>query len=163
MPTGEVPVLDGVHHVKLPVVDLPQSIAWYHDRLGYEVEVEFVEHGQLAGVSMRHPNGGPRLALRQDAERCRAASGFDYFSIGVPDKASIDDLAERLTELGDAHAGVHFAGMGWILPELHDPNGHEVRFYTTSHHDDAGPDGPLQFEDVRETSEERERAYRRTQ
>jgi catechol 2,3-dioxygenase-like lactoylglutathione lyase family enzyme len=159
MPTGQAPVLDGVHHLKLPVVDLEQSIRWYQDRLGYEVEVEFAEHGRLAGVSMRHPNGGPRLALREDAERCRATAGFDYFSIGVPDRESIEALAHRLTELGEQHAGVHFASIGWILPELHDPNGHEVRFYTTHHHDEAGHDQPLRFDDVRETSDARERAH----
>jgi hypothetical protein len=31
---------------------------------------------------------------------------------------------------------VHFASIGWILPLLHDPDGHEVRFYTIEHHTD---------------------------
>lgn len=153
-----VPLLDGVHHLKLPVTDLRRSLAWYQDRLGYELEIEFVEEGRVAGVALRHPNGGPRLALREDPDRCRAAAGFDYFSIGVPDKASMDALARRLHELGERHAGVHFATVGWILPELHDPDGHEVRFYTTNHHTNAD-DGALRIEGARETSDERERAY----
>jgi hypothetical protein len=39
-------------------------------------------------------------------------------------------LAAHLTQLGEDHAGVHFASFGWILPMLHDPDRHDVRFYT---------------------------------
>ncbi|MDQ3878086.1 MAG: VOC family protein [Actinomycetota bacterium] len=132
MPAGDAPLLDGVHHLKLPVTDVGRSIAWYEERLGYEVEIEFTENGNLEGVAMRHPNGGPRLALRHDEARCAASAGFDYFSIGVPDRPAIDALAARLTTMGERHAGVHSASIGWVLPGLHDPDGHEVRFYTTS-------------------------------
>ena len=155
---SQTPLLDGVHHLKLPVTDLQRSIDWYGDRLGYQVEVEFVEQGRLAGVAMRHPNGGPPLALRHDAERCRAAAGFDYFSIGVPDKDALESLAASLTEKGERHAGVHFAGVGWILPELHDPDGHEVRFYTTTHHSEPPSDGIMRVDNPRETAQAAERA-----
>jgi catechol 2,3-dioxygenase-like lactoylglutathione lyase family enzyme len=158
MTKAAAPRLDGVHHLKLPVSDLKRSIAWYADVLGYEVEIEFVEQGELAGVAMRHPNGGPMLALRLDPERCERAAGFDYFSFAVPDKASMDDLAARLTEAGHQHAGVHFATVGWILPDLHDPDGHEVRFYTTQRHTDTGG-GSLRVDDPRETSAAREREH----
>ena len=82
-----IPTLAGVHHLKLPVSDLDRSIAWYASRLGYQVVVEFRKHGRRAGVSMAHPAGGPWLGLVLDPERARAAAGFDYFSIGVPDRA----------------------------------------------------------------------------
>jgi catechol 2,3-dioxygenase-like lactoylglutathione lyase family enzyme len=134
MSTPDAPALAGVHHLKLPVTDLARSLAWYCSRLGYRAEAEFVEQGQLTGYTMTHPNGGPLLGLRLDPERARAAAGFDYFSIGVPDKNAIDDLAGRLTALGEEHAGVHRASIGWILPLLHDPDGHEIRFYTIQHH-----------------------------
>jgi hypothetical protein len=104
------------------------------------------------------PNGGPPLALRLDPERARAAAGFDYFSIGVPDKDAIDRLAARLTGLGEQHAGVHWASIGWILPELHDPDGHEVRFYTIQHHTELHPGAVTVINDPRENAERRERA-----
>jgi hypothetical protein len=80
-------------------------------------------------VVLDHTADGPQLGLRLDHDRARAAAGFDYFAIGVPDKSGLQALADHLTTLGDAHAGVHFATIGWILPGTHDPDGHEVRFY----------------------------------
>jgi catechol 2,3-dioxygenase-like lactoylglutathione lyase family enzyme len=128
MMTTDAPLLDGVHHIKLPVRDLACSRAWYESRLGYQVTTEFLERGTLTGLVLTHPNGGPMLGLRRDPERAAAAAGFDYFSIGVPSKEALEALAARLTTFGEAHAGVHFATIGWILPATHDPDGHEVRF-----------------------------------
>lgn len=134
----QVPTLAGVYHLKLPVRDLARSRDWYRTCLGYEVAVEFIEEGQLMGYGLRHPDGGPKLGLRLDAARAEAAAGFDYFSIAVPDKAAIDNLAAQLTALGQEHAGVHKATFGWILPMLHDPDGHEIRFYTIDSHTQLG-------------------------
>ena len=115
-----------------------------------------VEQGQLKGLALAHPNGGPRLALRLDPERARAAAGFDYFAIGVPDKEAIDKLAARLTAQGEQHAGVHWASIGWILPLLCDPDGHEVRFYTQEHHTEPEPGQVTTIHDPRETAERHE-------
>lgn len=134
-----VPRLAGVHHVKLPVTDLDRSLDWYRSRLGYRLVQEFMEDGTLMGVVLAHPNGGPMFGLRLDPERARAAAGFDYFAIGVPDKQSLDALAAHLTALGETHAGVHVATIGWILPRLQDPDGHEVRFYSLEHHTEPDP------------------------
>jgi len=157
------PQLDGIHHVKLPVRDLARSRAWYESRLGYRAAIEFVEQGTLMGVVMDHPNGGPQFGLRLDPARAEAAAGFDYFAIGVPSREAIQDLADRLTALGERHAGVHFATIGWILPELHDPDGHEVRFYTTAHHSELPSDGVVRIENPRETAEAAERAMQDSQ
>ena len=160
MSMPDAPVLAGVHHLKLPVTDLARSLEWYQSRLGYQVQVEFVEQGRLMGCAMSHPNGGPPLALRLDPDRARAAAGFDYFAIGVPGKEAIDQLAGRLTALGEQHAGVHWATIGWILPLLHDPDGHEVRFYTHEHHTEFDPATVATITDPRETAERREREQR---
>ena len=127
---SDAPLLDGIHHLKLPVTDLERSLAWYQHRLGYVVIKEFVEDGIRMGVAMTHLNGGPDLALRLDPPRARAAAGFDYFAIGVPGRDAIDALAARFTTLHDEHAGVMRTPVGWVLTGVHDPDGHEVRFYT---------------------------------
>jgi catechol 2,3-dioxygenase-like lactoylglutathione lyase family enzyme len=126
----DAPLLDGIHHLKLPVSDLQRSLDWYQDRLGYLVMKEFVEDGVLMGIAMTHPNGGPDLAIRLDPDRARVAAGFDYFSIGVPGHDAIQALATRFTERDDAHAGVHRTPVGWVLLGVQDPDGHAVRFYT---------------------------------
>lgn len=143
-----IPTLDGVHHLKLPVADLDRSIEWYRSRLGYEVVIVFRDRGERTGVTMAHPDGGPMLGLVRAPDRARAAAGFDYFSIGVPDRARLVALADHLTGLGEQHAGVHFATVGWILPMLHDPDGHEVRFYSTESHTGLDPNGPLVVDDA---------------
>lgn len=157
MDLPDVPALAGVHHLKLPVTDLATSREWYHSRLGYQVQVEFVEQGQLMGYALAHPNGGPPLGLRLDPGRAQAAAGFDYFAIGVPSKKAIDQLAARMDALGQQHAGVHWASIGWILPHLHDPDGHEIRFYTIEHHTEPDPGQVITIHDPRETAERRER------
>jgi catechol 2,3-dioxygenase-like lactoylglutathione lyase family enzyme len=143
MSDHEAPALAGVHHLKLPVADLRRSQRWYESRLGYELVVEFQTDGELDGICLVHPNGGPNLGLRLDPERARAAAGFDYFSIGVSDESTLRALGDRLTELGERHAGVQPATLGWILPLLHDPDGHEVRFYTVQHHTEPDPEHVL--------------------
>lgn len=143
-----IPALDGVHHVKLPVTDLDRSIEWYGSRLGYHVIVEFREHGQRSGVTLAHPRGGPMLGLVQSPDMARAAAGFDYFSIAVADRARMVELAAHLDQLDERHAGVHFATVGWILPMLHDPDGHEIRFYSTESHTELDPSRPLVVEDA---------------
>ena len=160
MDLTDAPALAGVHHLKLPVSDLARSRTWYRSRLGYEVAMEFVEQGKLMGYGLAHPNGGPMLGLRLNPERAQAAAGFDYFAIGVPGKEAIDHLAARLSALGERHAGVHWATIGWILPALHDPDGHEVRFYTLQHHTELDPGTVTTINDPRESAQRRERAAR---
>ena len=160
MAITDVPALAGVHHLKLPVTDLARSLEWYRSRLGYDIQVEFVEQGTLMGYSLAHPAGGPNLGLRLDPDRARAAAGFDYFAIGVPDKAALDQLARKLDDLGQAHAGVHRASRGWILPEVLDPDGHALRFYSMEHHTVLQPGDTTTIHDPRESAERREEADR---
>lgn len=143
-----IPTLDGVHHLKLPVADLDRSIEWYRGRLGYQVVIVFRDNGERTGVSMAHPRGGPLFGLVHSPGKAQTAAGFDYFSIGVADRAGLVALAEHLTALGEQHAGVHFATEGWILPMLHDPDGHEIRFYSTESHTELDPDNPIVVDDA---------------
>jgi catechol 2,3-dioxygenase-like lactoylglutathione lyase family enzyme len=155
---GDVIHLSGIHHLKLPVRDLARTEAWYHRVLGYRRAAEFVEDGVLMGVGTVHPAGGPDLAFRLDPNRAEAAAGFDYFSIGVPDKATIEALAARLDELEEPHGGVRRASRGWVLPYLHDPDGHEVRFYTIEHHTADDPDRTRQVRNAGEILDQAKRA-----
>src|SRR5579885_3723499 len=72
-----MPVVCGVHHVKLPVRDPATSRDWYVRVLGFEQEIEFVEDGVLMGVALHDPGSGVRFAVRRAPERTEALRGFD--------------------------------------------------------------------------------------
>lgn len=107
------------------------------------------------GYAMHHPNGGPELGLRLDPAR-RGGSRLRLLRDRGPAKADLDELASRLTAQGEQHAGVHFASIGWILPELHDPDGHEIRFYTMESHSPPDFTAVTTVHDPRETGHQRE-------
>jgi hypothetical protein len=50
--------MTGIQHVKIPVTDLPRSVAWYGQLLDLVPFREFVEHGDLRGVALRSPEAG---------------------------------------------------------------------------------------------------------
>ncbi|MFD8863748.1 VOC family protein [Streptomyces sp. NPDC059590] len=151
---ADIPSLVGVHHLKLPVRDLARSEAWYGRTLGYQRAAEFLEQGVLIEIVLSHPAGGPDLALRLDPDRAEAAAGFDYFAIAVPDGAAIEALAARLEALGEPHGGVWRGLRGWVLPSLHDPDGHEVRFYTMEEHTSHEPGEVMRMVDPLESAEQ---------
>jgi catechol 2,3-dioxygenase-like lactoylglutathione lyase family enzyme len=153
------PALDGVHHLKLPVADLERTAAWYSSRLGYRAVVRFTKRGRDTGLVMAHPRGGPMFSFVLHPSRAERVSGFDYFSIGVADKPALEALAAHLQALGEENAGIHFATLGWILPGTHDPDGHEVRFYTNDHHTGADGDEVLVVDDPIGTEAERRAAH----
>ena len=69
-------------------------------------------------------------------------------------------LAALLPVPGDQRldrGGVHRASIGWILPEVLDPDGHALRFYTMEHHTDPTPGEVITIRDPRETAERLER------
>jgi uncharacterized glyoxalase superfamily protein PhnB len=82
------------------VHDLPASVAWYHDVLGFTVERRHERGGSLRAVSLSA--GSARILLTQDD----GARGLDRekgqgFSLQFTTTQSIDDMAERIK----AHGG----------------------------------------------------------
>jgi len=125
-----VPPLLQIHHVKLPVSDLPASRDWYRRILGFEVEIEFAEDGELRGLAMTDRDHTLRLALRLDPARAAALSGFDPVALAVPTREDVQAWAEYLDTAGQQHGGVvtgHNGGS--VLVGLHDPDGIEIRLY----------------------------------
>jgi catechol 2,3-dioxygenase-like lactoylglutathione lyase family enzyme len=127
-----VPALNGIHHLKVHVTDVRRSARWYARVLGYRPMLEFVEGDRLVGYGLDHPNGGTVLTLRLDPEQAAKTAGWVYFEMGVPDKEALEQLAVRLDECGEHHGPVVKTPIGWLLPGLFDPDGHEVRFYFSS-------------------------------
>ncbi|MDF2712032.1 MAG: glyoxalase [Nonomuraea muscovyensis] len=100
------PQLAGIHHVKIPVTDLPRSRSWYERVFGLTVTME----GAAAG--------------------CR---GFDPIGFAIQDHADVQAWAGHLDELGIAHSPVIEASIGWLLV-FNDPDDLELHLYTWAAH-----------------------------
>ena len=125
-----MPVISGLHHVKVPVADLARSRDWYGRVLGFHVALEFVDNGVVMGLALRDPGGTVQLALRQDTVRAAALSGFDPIALAVPTPADIQDWLLHLEEVGEPHGGIVTGHRGGsVLIGLHDPDGIEIRLY----------------------------------
>ena len=125
-----MPPLKQIHHVKLPVSDLSASRDWYQRILGFEVEIEFTEGGELRGLAMTDRDRTVRLALRLDPERTAALSGFDPLALTVPTRDDVQAWLEHLDGAGAVHGGVVTGHRGGaVLVGLHDPDGIEIRLY----------------------------------
>ena len=140
--------LNGIHHLKVHVTDVRRSARWYERTLGYEPVMEFVEGSRLVGYGMSHSNGGTLLTLRLDPEQAQKTAGWVYFEMGVPDTAALKDLAARLDGLGIGHGPVARTPIGWILPGVFDPDGHEMRFYVSEPQEVIDSQHPIRMHDA---------------
>ena len=83
----------------LTVRDLPASVAWYRDVVGFTVDREYRRDGQLLAVALRA--GAVRILLGQDD----GAKGLDRvkgegFSLLLTTAQSVDAVAARIKARG---------------------------------------------------------------
>jgi len=134
--------LSQIKHVKLPVADLRRSASWYRALFDLELVAEYVEHGEVRGVSLLDRDGGFEIALRQK-EYCTGQprlAGFDVFALRSPTEQLLTTLAERCDRLGIGHTEIWASpgyGAGFDIP---DPDGTMVRIVW---HDPQRPPGFL--------------------
>jgi uncharacterized glyoxalase superfamily protein PhnB len=112
----------------LTVRDLPASVAWYRDVVGFSVDREIVRDGVLRAVAVRA--GAVRLLLNQDD----GAKGFDRkkgqgFSLNVYTRQSVDVVADRIRSHGGA-LETEPADMPWgaRVFRVRDPDGYALAF-----------------------------------
>ncbi len=112
--------------VSLTVDDLQESLRWYRDVLGFEVEHEHARDGTLRAVSLRA--GEVRLVIGQDD----GAKGWDRvkgegFSIHITTDQDVDEIARRIRERG-GRLESEPADMPWGARAFRvvDPNGFKI-------------------------------------
>jgi hypothetical protein len=110
------------------------------------------------GYGLSHPNGDPMLGLRLGPCAPGPQPDSTTSPSACPDLEAIEQLAARLTALGDSLPRVHWATIGRILPDLHDPGGHEVRSYTVQQHTGLPGGQVTTITNPRESAQRRERA-----
>ncbi|MFD5828083.1 VOC family protein [Lentzea sp. NPDC060358] len=126
------PILSGIHHLKLPVTDLEESIAWFADALGARHVERFDHHdesGALFAVIVLLPGVDVPVELRLAPAAAEAVAGYDPVTFGVSDRAALDSWVEHLDARGVPHSPV-IAGFIGDLVELSTPDGLALRFYT---------------------------------
>ena len=130
----------GLHHIKIPVSDLPKSRSWYERVFDLEPLTEFRddEDGVVRGVSY-HSKGDLMLCLRENAPAAHGFAGFDPFAIMLRGRSDIEHWAERLDELGVSHSPIIDAPIGYIMT-FDAPDGLQLRFYTLNEKG-ADPEG----------------------
>ncbi|QLY32678.1 VOC family protein [Nocardia huaxiensis] len=118
-----------IRHVKLPVTDLPRSVAWYRDLLALELAAEFCEAGELRGAQLMHPSGwGVALRERAHCASTPDLTGFDAFAFELDSVDELRALAARAEQLGYDHTEVVDRGDYGAFLDIIDPDGTVVRF-----------------------------------
>jgi catechol 2,3-dioxygenase-like lactoylglutathione lyase family enzyme len=138
------PMLDGVHHLKVPVTDLDESLTWWNKVLGAERQRQwdhFNREGKLYAYMCLLPGLEPPLELRLDPDAARSSAGFDPVSYAVKSASDLHDWARHLDEAGIDHSPVLRGFIGWLLV-LFDPDGLPIHLYTRETHywDEADAD-----------------------
>ncbi|MFD1659481.1 VOC family protein [Streptomyces caeni] len=126
-----MPVLGGIHHVKLPVSDVARSLEWYQKVLGIETTMEFKDDdGVLRGLVSKVPGVETTLfALRENPEAAAGLKDFDPISFGVQTRADVEEWAAYMDKIGIEHPPIVEAAIGYIL-RLQDPDGRWVHIYS---------------------------------
>lgn len=112
----------------LTVKDLPRSLAWYRDILGFTIKEEHVRDGTLRAVSLKA--GDVEILIGQDD----GAKGFDRvkgegFSLQITTTQNIDELADGVRKRGGTLA-MEPEDMPWgaRVFRVHDPDGFKLVF-----------------------------------
>ena len=138
----QVPPLEGVHHLKVPVTDLERSRAFYETAYGAQRIPDADHHreddGTLYAYILRVPGLGAMIEMRLDPDQARAQMGFDPFTIAVKDRAALDAWVAHLDAHGLRHSPVIAAIQAWLVV-VPDPDDHRLRLYTLETH---GPEIP---------------------
>lgn len=137
------PTLRGIFGVKLPVVDLPRSRAWYQQVFGWTADYEFPDELGVVRGAAGHLAGVPDtfFSLRENPAAARGVAGADLINLLVDDRAGLEAWVRRLDQLGIEHSPIIDATIGWLLV-LHDPDGIELHLYTAERHDIDQADRP---------------------
>jgi catechol 2,3-dioxygenase-like lactoylglutathione lyase family enzyme len=121
--------LSQIKHVKLPVTDQRRRASWYLTLFDLELVAEYVEQGEVRGVSLLDREAGFEIALRERdfcAGRPRL-EGFDVFALRSPSEELVTTIAERCDRLGVSRSDVwRYPGYGAGF-DVPDPDGTHVR------------------------------------
>jgi len=117
-------MITGLDLLFLEVNNLEESLSFYHERLGFEIE----SHNPDAEPPMASVrSGGLRITLVQQLETMLKRGRGVHFVLGVGD---VDQFHERLTEANVPVSEPRDEGWGGRFVTLQDPDGYRLFFVT---------------------------------
>ncbi len=124
-----MPKLAGLHHVRLPVRDVPASRDWYSEVLGFETLFEEEIEDAVVGAAVVH-EAGVVLGLHLDPDRARALAGFAFMALTVAEPDGLGGWSQWLERMEVDHGPVVRTQLGTYL-EVPDPDGLVVRLHSS--------------------------------
>ena len=117
-------MVTGLDLLFLEVNNLEESLSFYHDRLGFEIESQNPE-AEPPIASIRA--GSLRITLVQQLETMLKRGRGVHFVLGV---SEVDEFHEKLTESGVEVSEPGDEGWGGRFVSLQDPDGYRLFFVT---------------------------------
>lgn len=110
----------------LTVNDLPKSLAWYRDVVGFEIKERHEREGVLRAVALKAGNVELLIAQDDGAKGLNRAKG-QGFSLHITTAENVDEIATRIKQRGGTLASEP-ADMPWgaRLFRLQDPDGFKI-------------------------------------
>ena len=121
-----MPSLLGVHHIRLPAVDIAASSDWYQTVFGFEILLYEEEENMAVGAVLRHESGVVLGLHIAEAALVSAMEGFNILGLIADD---IPTWIEKLDRLGVAHSEVTHSSAGYFI-EVVGPNGTTLQLHT---------------------------------
>jgi glyoxylase I family protein len=121
----------GINHVILTVSDLAKARAFYGDLLGFDVQDIPPEYGKMAYFMV----GSASIWLLQHDETPRDDRfsefrvGLDHLSFTAPNKAALDELADKLVKAGVNTQGVELFHNRWYYCAFRDPDNIQLEYW----------------------------------
>lgn len=138
-------ILKGIHHFKVFVNDLDESLDWWQTALGArrrEDEDHHTADGRLFAYVIELPGVLVPIELRLSPVGATKLAGFDPLTLVVADRDALRQLAERWDSHGLEHSPILKGALGWLMV-INTSDGLSLRIYTEASHPWAEDDNDL--------------------
>ncbi len=129
-----MPEFTGVHHIALTVSDLAVSVPFYGKVFGVAPIAELTGDSFARRVFRPIPSTSVGLTQHDPALAgpfTPLRPGLDHVGFGCADRASIDEWAAHLDNIGIEHSGIVDDGTGTSL-SFKDPDNIALEFYVSA-------------------------------